>query len=174
MASRRDIRQAFYDALETAASGFVPADNIKQIRPETTEDLPAIVHRDDYTKIPINDGSSAPTELVRDDAGNVTQEVFETLHEASFGVTFIDSDEGRREDTYEAVRKYFERYQHAAWDSSSLHADVQWVEVLNSTSEDDTDVTPTNRGDRLIIRLGFTREHEHDVTATSTVNRTVD
>lgn len=173
MATRRQIREAFYSHLETAANGLVPAENIGQDEPESEEDHPAIVHRDDYRKVPLNDGSSAPSELVRNQDDEVVQEVYESYHEASFGVGIIDHDEQRKEDIYEAVRSYFEKYEQTPWPASDIQTDCEWVNVLDANSEDDTDASPTVRGDRLIIRLGFSRDHVRDVDPTRSVNRTV-
>lgn len=179
MATRRDIREAFYSHLETAvgagtASELVTANNIGEEQPESEEDYPAIVHRDDWRKIYINDGSSAPTELIRDSNGNVTTEVYETFHEGSFGVGMLDPDESHREDVYEAVRSYFEKYEERPWDESNIQADVEWVNVLDADSRDDPDAMPTIRGDRLIIRLGFSRAHTRDVDPMTTVSTDVD
>lgn len=178
MATRRQIREAFYSNLETAVGSgttneLVPADQIGQDEPESDEEHPAIVHQDDYRKVPLNDGSSAPTELIRDSNGEVVKEVYSSYHEASFGVGIIDHDEQRKEDIYEAVRSYFEKYEKRPWPASDIQTDCRYVKVLDATSDDDTDAVPTVRGDRLIIRLGFSRKHERDVDPTQTVNRTV-
>lgn len=176
MATRKAIRQAFYSEVETAASGHVPATNIGHEEPTSEEDFPAIVHRDDYRKIPINEASSAPTAIKRDASGNATDEVYETLHEASFALTFLDEEanEVAREDAYEAVRSHFEKFEHRPWPVSDIQTDVEWVDVLDATSDDDADAAPTVRGDVLIIRLGFTRDHDRPVDATTTVTHAVD
>lgn len=173
MATRRQIREAFYSHLETAVNGLVPPENIGQEEPESDVDYPAVVHRDDYRKVPLNDGSSAPTELVRNDAGEVEKEVYSSYHEASFGVAIRDHDEQRKEGIYEAIRSYFEKYEKRPWPESDIQSDCEWVNVRESNSEDNTDSSPTVRGDRLIIRLGFSRKHEHNVDPTRSVNRSV-
>lgn len=173
MATRKDIREAFYSHLETAVDGLVDPLNIGQEEPDSEEDHPAIVHNDDYRKVPLNDGSSAPTELIRNDSGEVIEEVYESYHEASFGVAIFDHDEQRKENIYEALRSYFEKFEERPWPSSTIQSDCEWVEVLNASSTDDTSANPTVRGDRLIIRLGFARQHGHEVEPTRSVNRTV-
>jgi len=159
MATRRDIREAFYSHLESTVSGLVPADNIGQDEPETEEDFPAIVHNDDYRKVPLNDGSSGPTDIIYDNNGEVAELIYSSYHEASFGVAIFDTDEQRKEDIYEAVRSYFEKFEERPWPVSDIQADAEWIDVLDSTSQDDTDASPHVRGDRLIIRLGFARTH---------------
>lgn len=159
MATRKQVRTEFYNHLELAADGLVPADNITEEEPEGEEDHPAVVHNDDYRKVPINDASSGPTEMRYDNNGDLTEVVYSTFHEASFGVAIIDHDESRKESIYEAIRSYFEKYEKRPWDESEIQADVHDVSVLDSTSEDDSDATPNVRGDRLIIRLGFERYH---------------
>lgn len=171
MATRRDIREAFYARLESAANPHVPAENITQESPGSKEELPTIVHNDDYRKIPINQGSGAPSEIEYDSNGDATAEVYETLHEASFGLGFIDHDEQRKEDSYEAVRSYFEKFETVGWDVESIHSDAEIIRVLDSHSEDDEDASPTIRGDRLIVRIQFTREHVKDIDPTTSVNR---
>lgn len=179
MATREQIRTAFYDHIEQAVgsgttSELVPADNISEEEPESDEDYPSIQHSDDYRKLSLNDGSSAPTDLIRDSNGNVTAEVYEKYHEASFGLSIRDYNESRRENIYETVRSYFEKYEDRPWDEADIQPDIFDVSVGDSNSEDDTDASPTVRGDRLIIRLQFTREQERDVVATTTVNTAVD
>lgn len=174
MATRKQIRTAFYNALETAAGNYVPASNIGQTDGGDPETFPQIVHSDDYRKIPMNEGSGGHEYVETDTNGNATAVVYQTVHEASFGVVFRDTDEQRREDTYEAVRSYFEKYEHVAWDASDLHADAEWINVLDSRSEDDTDVENPIRGDRLIIRLGFTRDHKRSVDSMDTIGTTVE
>lgn len=174
MATRKDIRQAFYNHLEIASSGLVPADNISEEEPDSDENLPAIVHGDDYRKIPLNMGSGGPTHIVYDQYGDATEEVYHSVREASFGVVPLDTDESRREDIYEAVCSYFEKYEEPAWDASDIHSDVKWVRVLDANSTDQTNSTPLVRGDRLIIRLTFVRDHRKAVDAVDQMNLSVD
>ncbi|WP_226041172.1 hypothetical protein [Natrinema sp. DC36] len=173
MATRRNIRTAFYDGLEVASNGLVDPDNIGEEEPNEEEDYPAIIHSDDHRKVRMNEGSGAPSDLVRDSNGDVIQEIYTNVHEGSFGVMIQGMDENLREDVYEAVHSYFEKYEHPAWDETDIHTDVKWVKVLDSNSEDNTDGSPTVRGDNLIIRIGYTKEHVKDVESIDSVQRTI-
>jgi len=157
MATRRDIREGFYSHLEAASDGIVPPENIGEIQPNDSEGYPAITHADDWRKIPMNDGTNAPVGLERDENDDITGQIYQKVHEGSFGVSIKHTDESERETIYEMVRSYFEKYEDKPWDETEIHEDVEWVNVLNATSDDDTDSRPVVRGDRLIIRIGFTR-----------------
>lgn len=174
MASRRQIREAFYSELENAVSTHLDPGDISQEQPEKPEDLPSLVHDDNYRKVPMNDGSAAPTRVARDSNGDATTEFYGTMHEAVFSCKVESSDEQLKEDIYEDLRRYFEKFEHPAWDASSIQSDVAWVRVLDSNSEDDTDHEPIARGDRIEIRLTFEREIGNDGTAIQSVDSSVD
>lgn len=157
MASRRAIREAFYAELETAASGFVPTSNITQEEPNSDEDLPAIVHDDNYRQVPMN-RSAAPTDVTYSN-GVVQSITYSRMMQAQFSVTIISDDEQEKEDIYEAVRTYFEPYSTPIKDASSLQTDAHRVEVNDATSRDDPDREPTSRGDSLSINIGFERKY---------------
>lgn len=165
MATRRQIREAFYAELEAAVpssgnSGHVPAGDIGQEMPESDEDLPTIVHNDRYRPIPMNRASDAPTRVETDQSGNVTNEVYGEMQEAVFDVLLIFLDEDAKEDCYEAVRSYFEKFEASAstWDPTTIHSGVERVTVGEVGSEDDPDAEPKRFGDRLRINLEFQRE----------------
>lgn len=160
MADRRDIREAFYGELESAVSNItdVGPGDISQESPESDEELPAIVHNDDYRPVPINE-ISGPHAVETDANGNDAAFVFYSMMEAQFGVVVLDDDEQRKETIYEAVRRQFERYEHPWWDTTDLHPDVHDVDAQDATSDDDDDREPIVRGDRVIIRLGFKRDY---------------
>lgn len=170
MATRREIREAFQTHLKQSTT---LTDNVGQEQPESEEELPALVYRGSYRKIALNGASGAPSDVNTDSNGNVTQEIYETVHEASFGVGVFDVDEQRREDIYEDVRSYFEKYELPAWDVSTIQGDINTIRVLDSDPEDDPDRTPSQRGDRLIIRLQYTRQHIKDVDHVSTVDQSI-
>lgn len=160
MADRRDIREAAYSEMESAISGLstITAADITQESPESVEDLPRIVHRDDYRKVPMNDASAGPHEVNYDQNGSAAEVVYYSMMQGQFGVTVYHDNEQEKEAIYEALRRHFEKYEHGFWDESSIQADVHEVDVLDSTSEDDEDREPVARGDRLLVRLGFKRD----------------
>lgn len=178
MATRKDIREAFYAELETAADGLVAAGNISQQYPESEENLPAIVHDDAYRRVPMNNGS-APSEITENDDGTLSYHYSVTI-QAQFTVLILSDDEMEKEDIYEAVRTYFEKFTLPYADESDIHADVHRVEVLDVNSQDDEDREPVSRGDSLTINLGFERiytteyedikevQHDTDVGTTDT------
>lgn len=181
MATRRELREAFYADLESAVpasgnSGHVPPDQIGQEMPEADEDLPTIVHNDMYRPFPMNQASDAPTRVERDNSGNATADVFGEMYEAVFDVLLIFLDEDAKEDCYEAVRGYFEKFEASpsAWHPSQIQADVEWVRVDAAESEDDESSEPKRFGDRLRIRLFFQREFVKSGTDVQQVDQDVD
>lgn len=172
MATRRDIREAFYAELETAASGHVTASSIGQDHPNSDEDLPAIVHNDDYRHVPMN-RSASPTRVTTDTDGEQTY-TYSRIVQAQFLVTIVSDDEQEKEDAYEAVRSYFEPYSTPVKDASSLQTDAFRIEVEDATSRDFTDREPASRGDSLAINISFERLYDTDVDPTTTVEQNVD
>lgn len=176
MASRRDIREAFYSALEAAVPAAIDASDITQEYPDPDTDaaaLPQVVHNDNYRKVPMNRGA-APARVEYTGGGDEDVYRYASMMEARFTVTMISEDEQLKEDVYEDVRRYFEKFQHPPWDESSIQEDVHSVEVTDSTSQDREDREPTARADRLSITLGFTRFYDADVESVDTIDRSVD
>ena len=172
MATRRQIRESFYSELETAASGLVTASAIGQEYPNEDEDLPAIVHRDNYRDVPMNTktGIADTTE----DSDGVQEEIYSQLMEARFSLLVVSDDEQEKEDIYETVRTYFEEYEYPVKDASSLHADVNTVRVNDANSEDSEERDPPARGDRLAVNVQFERFYVRDVTPATEVEHNVD
>jgi len=159
MASRRDVREAFYAELDTAADTLVPSDNIGQEEPNSREELPAIVHNDNYRSVPMHN-MSAPTDVDRNNSGAVKALYFSRTMQARFSLTILDEDEQSKEDIYEAVRGYFEDYMHSAEyfpDPSEIQSDVHDVDVTDADSQDFTERDPPMRGDVLQVDLGYER-----------------
>lgn len=161
MADRIDIRKAAYGEMESAISGlsFVGADDISQSMPDSLEELPRVVHNDNYREVPMNDASEGPHEVITDSNGDDIQLVFYTMMEAQFEVTVVHDNETEKETIYEMFRRHFEKYTHGFWDEDSIHPDVHQVSVTDSTSDDDDDREPVARGDVLRIRLGYKRDY---------------
>lgn len=154
MATRKQIRENFYAELEAAVDGLVAADNIGQEYPESTEDLPTIVHNDNYRRVPMNN-NTGPTDIDR--SGDGVTLYYSLPMEAQFSVLIVAAGELVKEDIYEAVRSHFEEFTVPVRDTSEIHADVHRVEVLDASSRDDEDREPVSRGDSLPISLGYER-----------------
>lgn len=189
MATRRDVREGFYQELDTAAGTLVDSSNISQEEPNSKEDLPAIVHTDDYRPVPMNN-KSAPTAITYDN-GVVQSLTFSSPMQARFTLTILAADEQDKEEIYEAVRTHFEDYTYSAShfpDPSAIQADIHHIEVRDSNSTDQTERQPPARGDILLVTLGYLRtrtlvrgedfetieeiDHELDVDFDETTDKT--
>lgn len=171
MATRRQVREAFYAELESAASTLA-ADDIGQEYPNSEEDLPRIVHNDAYRKVPWNQ-NGAPKSVTENDDG--TYDVnYVTMMQAVFQVLIVSDDEQEKEDIYEDVRSYFERFEHPRWDESSIQTDVHDVSVEGSDSQDSQSRDPPARGDLLTIRLGYERLYATTVESISQITQELD
>jgi hypothetical protein len=157
MATRREVRRAFYSELETAASPHIGADRITQESPNSDEDLPTIVHNDAYRPSPYHTGG-APTRVTTDANDNIDSITYTKTMEAVFGLLIQDPDEQAKETLYEAVRSHFERYEHPIVDESTIQSDIHNISVDGSISEDQDDREPRVRGDRLQISVGYERD----------------
>lgn len=156
MATRKEVREAFYNELETAAAGHVQPSNIGQEEPNSKEDLPGIMHNDNYRSVPLNRGQ-APTRVDTDTSGVIQSITFSDMMEARFTVYIFSDDETEKEFAYEAVRSHFEDYTHPIKATSSIQTDVHHVDVGDANSQDLTDADPPTRGDALTITLGYER-----------------
>lgn len=166
MATRRQIREAFYAELATAASEYTVS--IGQDEPNSEEELPAIRHNDLYRELRINRGN-APTRVTRDSDGD-QEYIYSSQMEAQFTLTVISDDEQEKEDLYEDVRSHFEAYTHPIKDASDLQTDVYRIEVTDAESVDMTDRQPRARGDALEVNVFFERLYTQDVTPTTEVD----
>lgn len=172
MATRRNIREAFYADLETAASGLVDSGSIGQEYPNEDEALPAIVHTDNYRDVPMNTKTGIVDTTT--DSSGVQEEIYSQVMEARFSVLAVSDDEQEKENIYEAVRTHFEEYEFPVKPASDLHADVNTIRVNDSNSEDTEDRDPPARGDRLAVNVQFERFYVRDVTPATEVEQNVD
>jgi hypothetical protein len=156
MATRRQVREAFYSELETAASPHLSPGDIRQEDPNAAELLPTIVHNDAYRPNPMHTGS-APVSVTTDASGNIDSITFGRVMEAVFGLLIRAEDEQTKENIYESVRSHFEKYTYPIKEESSIQTDVHSVSVGESVSDDNEERSPRSRGDRLQVSLGYER-----------------
>lgn len=172
MATRRQIREAFYSELETSVSGLVQSSSIGQEYPNEDEALPAVVHTDNYRDVPMNTKSGIVDTTV--DSEGVQEEIYSQLMEAQFSLLVASDDEQEKEDIYEAIRTHFEEFEFPVRDATSLHADVNTIRVNDSNSDDSEERDPPARGDRLAVNVQFERFYVRDVTPATQVEHNVD
>lgn len=173
MATRKQVREAFYTELETAASGTnVEADDIGQEYPNEPEELPAIAHTDRYRLVPMNT-NTGPVDT-QQGADGTEALIYSEVMEAQFMVVVVSDDEAEKESVYEAVRSHFGDFTTPVRDAEELHADIDRVEVLDADPADSESRDPPMRGDRLDITLLFERFYTRDTTPATEVQHNVD
>jgi hypothetical protein len=172
MATRRQIREAFYSELETAVGTLLDSDDITQEYPDSAEDLPRIVHNDNYRKVPMN-APTGPTGVDSDAAGEQAY-IYAKLMEAQFTVLVVAEEEDAKEDIYEAVRTYFEDFEDPTRDEDEIQSDVHDVEVGDANSQDSENRDPPARGDSMRISLGYQRKGERDTTPVDSIDAGID
>lgn len=173
MATRQQIREAVYDNIETAVDGLVPPAQVSQENSNSTEALPTVVHNDAYRLVPMNNGRG-PTGVETNNDGAIIGHNHSRQIEARFSLTVRAEDELVKENIYEALRTYFEKYTVPVADESDIHPDVYRVEVTDSNSDDDEEREPVARGDTLTLNVFFEREYTRDVDPIDTVEQGVD
>ena len=171
MATRRTIREAVYGEFESAVDGLVSPDNITQEQPDSTEDLPTVVHNDAYREVPMNNGQG-PTGVQATNGRTQVHEHSKPM-EAQFTVLIMSENESEKEDIYEALRTSFEQYETPVADESDIHPDIFGVEVTDVNSQDNEEREPIARGDSLTINVRFERIYERDVDPTDEVVQTI-
>lgn len=172
MATRRQVREAFYSELDTAVGQLLDSDDITQEYPDSEEDLPRVVHNDNYRKVPMN-AHTGPTDVRTDSSGEQAY-IYSKLMEAQFTVLVIAADEDVKENIYEAVRTHFEDFEDPTRDESEIQTDVHDVSVGDVSSQDSEGRDPPARGDSMRISLGYERKGERDTTPTKDIIGGVD
>ena len=170
MATRREVREAFYSELDSAAAGYNVT--VTQEQPNLEEDLPALKHNDLYREVTLNRGN-APTSVTTD-ADGVQEYTYSSQMEAQFTLTIVTADEQVKEDLYEQVRSYFEAYTHPIKDASDLQTDAYRIEVGDSEPNDMLERSPRARADTLTVNVFFERMFTEDVDPTTDVVQNVD
>lgn len=160
MATRRNIKEAFYTELVTAVTGLVDANDVTLTQFDRSTTLPRVVYTDLYRHLPINGASGSPHKVNRDMNDVVTSEEFHEYEEAVFTITVKDSDENSLEPIYEAIHSYFGKYQFQPWDESEIHEDVFRVRIRDVRTTDDASSENTTRGDTLEVHIAFIRSYE--------------
>lgn len=168
MATRRSIRENFYTELESAAGTLLSTADIGQEYPESSEDLPTIVHNDNYRRVPMNT-NTGPTAV--DKSGTGVTYYYSLPMEAQFTVLIMSQSETEKEALYNAVRAHFEEFTIPLRHPSEIHGDVHRVAVLDVSSSDEEGRDPTARGDSLTISLGYERILARDESEIETVEQ---
>lgn len=160
MATREQVRVGVYNEIETAITDIdsITGSDISQESPNTVEELPRIVHADDYREIPMNQASAAPHQIDRNADGEIVAFRYYSMMEGRFGITVMDTDEGRKETIYEAVRRQFGKYEHPFADPSNIQTDIHDVSVTDVDSID-SEESPRMRADRMLVTVGFNRDY---------------
>lgn len=190
MATRRQLRDAFYNELASAAVGThtvdygggqtgtvtVEADDIGLVGSFDLEaPLPKIIYREAYRALDYNGAGAGPHVVERDVNGNVTTSIWREYMEAQFIIEVRANDELEKEIIYETIRSALGKYQFRQWPSSGIHSDVFHVIVLDAQDTDDPSAENPIRGETLEVRLHFTRDYElTGVANIAQVNREVD
>lgn len=174
MATRRDVREAFYSELESATSSHLSASDIGQEFPNSEEDLPKIVHNDNYRDAQARWNSKSAPVGVDSNADGTYDVKFVEMMQAVFDVLIISDDEQEKEDIYEAVRSHFGKFEHPKWSPSTIQEDIHDVNVGDSNSQDSQGRDPVARGDEIKIQLGFKRYYVQTVEDISQIDQTVD
>lgn len=188
MATRGDIKSAFYDELlsQTATSftvtygdgttETVTLDNtdIRLTAPNEEEELPAIVFADTYTPFTHNGVGAAPDNIVRDSNGDVVEEVWKDHETAEFSVFVEASDEVVKEPIYEAIRRGFGKFETPLRNDSDIHANCTDVRLGATSRSDATEVEQPIRGDSVEVFIDFYRNYSRSEENIEQINQQIE
>lgn len=188
MATRADIRDAFYNELVAAAEGThtvtfddgatttveVTADNISLISPEHIEQTPAVIYDDNYRRVSYNDVGSGPDMTVYNNDVTVDYVEWRKYIEAQFIIDVRTANDINKEPIYESIRSEFQKYEFPPWPVTDLHADVTNIDVRDARSLDVSDEEDVSRVDQIEVYVTFYRDFEYDIDNVTQVNRTTD
>lgn len=188
MATRRDIRDAFYDELETGAIKShtvsygdgttdqlsVGSDDISLQFPEDTEAYPHIIYNDNYRLLEYNGVGAGPDWVERDSSGRVVEERWREYIEGQFLVQVRAQNDIEKEPIYESIRTQFAQYKFGPWDPTDVHNHIIDINVRDSQSADVGDVEDRIRGDTIEVRVKFFREYTFSTDNIDQINLEVD
>lgn len=181
MATRAEVKRAFYDTLTDAVvdthtvdygtttdTVTVEADDVRLLDVDVDEEPLGVFYTDSYLPLNYNGVGDAPWFIEYDDDDNVERLEWHEYMEAQFTVYVRAPDEASVEPLYESVRTHFHRYffDNDMWDPRDIHSDVTYVDVADGLPADSPSVDRTIRGDQLLITLHFRRRYAVDVADT--------
>lgn len=170
MATRKNIRTNFYTEIENAVDGIIDPSRISMEYPNTTEELPRVVHGDSYRPVPMG-VNTAPKEV--DKSGDVVTYIYSVPMEAQFTLVVLSNTETEKEVIYEALRQHFEEFELPIRNVDIIHEDISRLEVLDAASRDDEDRDPVGRGDSLSVSLYYERLYEHENEPIDDIEQTI-
>lgn len=190
MATRGDIRDAFYSQLSSVAGTYdvtdtngnvvdtitLDAANIK-LRHPADEDVPHIVYHDNYTRLGYNLVGRGPHDYELNQDGSVSAALYHEYVEAQFIIDLRvggDVAEQRKEPVYEQLRSTFAKYERGGWRPSDFHSDATRIRVMEASTADTGDVEDVIRGDQLEVRVEFRRIYRLDEANIDSVETAMD
>lgn len=174
MATRGDIKDAFYDELVTNVTGTyditdsggtvvdtitIEEADIALINPETSEKNPGIVFDDFYTPITFN-GVGGGLYRVEESGGTEDFYEFREYRRGQFDVFVQAPSEAAKEPIYEAMHRTFHTYQFSEWFTSSFQSDVIDIRVESTVGNDAVDAEDIIRGDSMTVLVDYYRTYE--------------
>lgn len=193
MATRREIREAFYDVLYAAASGnhtvtydngdtetiTVGSDDVTYMHPEPssgekTIDTPRVAYDERYRRVRYNGAGAGPAVTTYNNDGTVDREIWREYVEAQFTVEIFADNIILKEPIYEDVRRIFQQYAFGGWNVHNIHGDIIDVEVLGANPINMTEQEDVLRGDRVEISITFYRDYEFSTSVIDTIEHNVE
>lgn len=174
MASRRDIRDAFYDELSSAAvtshtvtdadgnttTLTLADDDVTLANPNMLEDLPQVAYDDEDVARTVNEVGDGQVTSRKDNSGNIEAYIYRERRTGVYTIFVAARSDIEKEPIYEAIHTQFEQYQFGPWNATDIHNDVEDVRVLNMDSVDVADEEHTKRVDTLVVELDYHRDYE--------------
>lgn len=189
MATRGDIRDAFYNRLTSRMPGTydvtdeggsvidtvtLDADNIGLYQIEGKEKLPQVVYDESYQRVRHNEVGSGPEYVEYDQNGDVVAEIYREYVEAQFTIDVRASTEVAKEPIYEELRTVFGELEHGPWSHKDMHSDIIDVSVPDTASVDAPEAEDVIRGDRVQVFITFYRDYRHEEDNIESVEHGVD
>jgi len=188
MAKRRQIRDAVYDELVSAATGSytvtfddgstvtqdVTESDVNLFNPEGYEDIPGVLYAPQSTRHrEFNGVGTAPDYIKYDDLGNVEYSQW-TEHIESFYLLYVRAQTpAHREPIYESVYRQFEKYEHGNWPANDVHDDVEKVWVEESNPANSPDEEDAIWGDQIALYVRWKRKFILESGGSTTMDEAV-
>lgn len=174
MASRREIKDAFYDELASAVVGdhtvtyedgttetiTLDSSDVFVVNPDFTEQLPAVAYDREFIPRTVNQIGNAPDDYIFDSNGNLDTEQYREYRTAVFTIFVGAASEVVKEPLYEAVHTAFGKYDTAFTNTGQFHADVDDITVEDTSASDSTDNEVVIRTDTVTVNIDFYRNYD--------------
>lgn len=161
---RLTVMEKVYSEIQDVLSNTsgIDSEDVYKRGDDVDEERPRVVYDVFENAQDYNDGSNGVYAYVLNDQDEVIGEVHRKYIEARFDIQILDDDRVEAEGIYSSLRDRFERYEQRILEPSSLHSEVNDIDVDVDNGELLTGIEPTNDVVLLPVNVEYYRKVTRD------------